>query len=162
MTIRKVRISDAAAIAAIYNEYIVGTTISFEQRPLTTDEMSERISAISSSYPYFVCEDAGNVVGYCYAHAWKERAAYKHTYETTIYISPAHHGKGIGRLLMERLIETCHNAGCHSLIACITGDNQPSIRFHEQLGFRRASLFHQVGRKFGRWLDVVDYELLLS
>lgn len=63
---------------------------------------------------------------------------------------------------MERLIDACRTKGCHALIACITGDNEPSITFHERLGFTKVSCFNQVGRKFGRWLDVVDYELLLT
>ena len=136
MIIRNVCNTDATAIANIYNEYVTGTTVSFELEPVTVEEMSKRIIEISASFPYFVCEDKGNVVGFCYAHRWKERKAYENTLETTVYISRSHHGHGVGRQL--------------------------SINFHERLGFTKVSCFNQVGRKFGRWLDVVDYELLLT
>lgn len=162
MIIRKVHPSDASAIAEIYNYYVGETTVSFEYEPVSVDEMAARIAETSAEYPYLVCEDGGKVAGYCYAHRWKERAAYIHTWETTVYVASRDRGRGVGGLLMERLVEECRAAGCHVLVACITGDNEASIRFHERLGFVRASCFRQVGRKFGRWLDVVDYELLLS
>ena len=101
------------------------------------------------------------MIGYCYAHPWKEKAAYQTTLETTIYLSPEHTGKGIGRRMMEHLIADCREKGFHALVACITADNVGSCHLHEQLGFRKVSHFEQVGQKFHRWLDVVDYELLL-
>lgn len=162
MIIRKVRPSDAAPIADIYNYYVEETTVSFEYVPVSAGEMAARIAETSAEYPYFVCEEDGKVAGYCYAHRWKERPAYSRTWETTVYLSSRSRGRGIGRLLMERLVEECRAAGCHVLVACITGDNDASMRFHERLGFVRASCFHQVGHKFGCWLDVADYELLLS
>lgn len=163
MEVRKVRVADAAVIADIYNHYVVETTVSFELQPVTAEEMRERIVAISALHPYLVCEDkGGRVVGYCYAHPWKEREAYDKTWETTVYVSPTGLGRGVGRMLMERLVFECRNMGCHALVACITADNERSVDFHASIGFVRVSCFRQVGRKFGRWLDVVDYELLLA
>ena len=119
--IRPVGPSDHEAILTIYNHYVTDTVISFETSPLTLEEMSRRIDTISSSYPYFVCENHdGSIAGYCYAHQWKERAAYSKTLETTIYLSPDHTGSGIGKELMETLIEACRAAGFETLIACIT------------------------------------------
>ena len=109
-----------------------------------------------------ICLHHDEVVGYCYAHAWKEKAAYKYTLETTVYLSPGYKGKGIGRQLMERLIEECRVGGYHALIACITEGNEASCSLHEKLGFRKVSHFEKVGLKFGRWLDVVDYELIIK
>ena len=161
--IRPVRPSDdASAITAIYNRYITLTTVSFETEPLSETSMLERIEAISSEFPYFVYEYDGAVVGYCYAHLWKERAAYSKTLETTVYLAPEACGKGFGAELMHHLIEACRERGFHSLIACITAENSRSVAFHEALGFRKVSHFRQVGRKFGRWLDVVDLQLLLD
>ena len=161
--IRPVRPSeDAPAITAIYNRYITRTTVSFETKPLSENSMLERIEAISSEFPYFVYEYDGAVVGYCYAHLWKERAAYSKTLETTVYLAPEACGKGFGAELMHHLIEACRERGIHSLIACITAENSRSVAFHEALGFRKVSHFRQVGRKFGRWLDVVDLQLLLD
>lgn len=160
--IRPVCPNDARAIADIYNHYVLNDTASFETEALSEEAMRHRITDIAFSFPYYVYEEEGKILGYCYAHPWKERTAYLHTLETTIYLAPDQQCKGIGRQLMEVLIEECRHRQVHALIACITGDNQASIRLHERLGFRQASLFKQVGRKFNRWLDVVDYELLLT
>ncbi|MDO4165596.1 MAG: GNAT family N-acetyltransferase [Bacteroides sp.] len=154
--------TDAKAIVDIYNDYILNTTISFEVKALTEDEMRARIQEISSHFVYLVYEEDGKILGYCYAHPWKERAAYGHTLETTVYLSPDAKGHGIGRKLMEVLIDECRKQGFHALIACITGGNEASCHLHEKLGFKQVSAFEKVGRKFGRWLDVVDYELLLE
>lgn len=160
--IRKVSPRDAQAIADIYNEYVVRSVATFDTEPLRVEEMEARISGISASYPYLVYVDQEEVVGYCYAHTWKEKAAYKYTLETTVYVSPAYKGKGIGRRLMERLIKECRADGCHALIACITEGNEASCSLHEKLGFKKVSHFVKVGMKFGRWLDVVDYELIIK
>ena len=162
VTIRAVCAEDAAAIVDIYNEYVLHTTISFETEPLSTEMMRERIVNYSAQYPYLVAEVGGKLVGYCYAHAWKERAAYCRTWETTIYLHPDACSAGIGQRLMSALIEQCKAAGCHVLVACITGDNVNSCRFHERLGFVPVSRFPQVGFKFDRYLDVLDYVLLLE
>lgn len=118
--IRNVSLRDAKAIVDIYNEYVVNSVATFETEPLRVEEMDGRIAGISASYPYLVYVDHDEVVGYCYAHAWKEKAAYKYTLETTVYLSSRYKGKGIGRQLMERLIEECRAGGYHALIACIT------------------------------------------
>lgn len=159
--IRQVLPSDAPSIAEIYSHFVLHTTISFETVAPDTAEMEQRIRTITASCPYLVAEEDGRVVGYCYVHPWKERAAYCHTYETTIYLHPDVCHKGIGTKLMERLIEACRTRGYHALIACITGDNEASIRMHEKLGFKQVSAFKEVGQKFGSWLDVVDMEYLL-
>ncbi len=160
--IREVKATqDAAALAAIYNEYVLGTTISFETEAITPEQMEARIAGFASEYPYLVYEEEGVVLGHCYAHRWKERAAYAHTWESTIYLSPQACGKGVGKLLMNELISRCRTAGCGVLIACITQGNERSCRFHEQLGFKQVSHFFAVGKKFGRLLDVVDYQLTL-
>ena len=87
--IRTVKFQDARAIANIYNEYIKNSVISFETEPLSLQEMQSRIVEISAHFPYYVYEQQdGEILGYCYAHLWKERDAYKHTLETTVYLSP--------------------------------------------------------------------------
>lgn len=160
--IRDVREQDAAAIADIYNRYVRETDITFETDPVTTDGMRQRILQITREGPYLVWEEAGVVTGYCYAHAWKTRPAYAHTLESTVYLHPLATGQGIGARLMNALIEACRHRGVHVLIACITGGNEASCRLHARLGFTEASHFHAVGRKFGRWIDVVDYEKMIG
>lgn len=159
--IRKATRTDAQAIADIYNEYIQNSVISFETEAVSLSAMQRRIEDISSQYPYWVYEEEGKVLGYCYAHGWKERAAYRHTFETTIYLDTASRSKGIGSQLLQHLIDECRKAGAHVLVACIVADNEMSIRLHEKFGFQRVAHFRQVGMKFGRWLDVVDYQLTL-
>ena len=160
--IRTLRPEDAPAIAAIYAHYVAETTISFETVPPTIEQMEERLTHIIQHYPAVVWEEDGEILGYSYAHAWKERAAYAHSWETSIYLAPKAMHRGIGRALMLELINRSKAQGCHVLIACITGDNAGSRKFHEKLGFSPASHFKQVGYKFGRRLDVTDYQLLLD
>ena len=159
--IRKVCTYDAAEIAAIYNEYIERTTVTFETEPLTTEQMEHRIEKISRDFPYFVYTENGKIVGYAYAHKWRERAAYSGTLETTIYLDFNARHKGIGRFLMQNVINECKAQGFRVLIACITAENHESVNFHKKLGFVQASLFHNVGQKFNRLLDVIDMELQL-
>ncbi len=159
--IRKVDLRDAAAIMAIYNGYITDSVITFETEPLSLEEMRGRIAAVSADFPYWVYEVEGKIAGYCYAHPWKEKAAYSRTLETTVYLSPEYTGRGLGRLLMQKLIDDCRERGIHALIACITEGNEASCALHLKMGFKQVSRFHQVGWKFGRWLDVMDYQLLL-
>lgn len=159
--IRPVCAEDAAALAAIYNYYVLETTISFETEAMSEDAMRRRIMGFATEYPYFVWEEAGRVLGHAYAHRWKERAAYAHTWEVTIYLHPEACGLGIGRKLMEHLIAACRTTDCRVLIACITQGNERSCAFHRSFGFEQVSHFKQVGCKFGRLLDVVDYQLIL-
>lgn len=159
--IRPVKTEDAPDITDIYNEYILHSVATFETAALSVEEMRRRIENISARFPYLVFEEEGRVTGYAYAHLWQERAAYRHTWETTVYVAAGHVGGGIGTQLMRRLISLCKDAGCHALIACITHENTDSCRLHGKLGFSQVSLYKEVGWKFGRWLDVSDWELML-
>lgn len=159
--IRKVVPADAADIAAIYNEYILHSVITFDTTPVSVAEMRSLILGISTHYPYFVYEENGVVKGYCYAHIWKDKDAYRHTLETTLYLAPDIQRKGWGTRLMLRLIDACRSIGCKALIACITEGNTASEILHRKLGFKKVSHFEKVGFKFNRLLDVVDYELVL-
>ncbi len=160
--IRDVGMRDAADITRIYNHYILDSTASFETAPLTEECMSERIENIRQSFPYLVCECGGRIAGYCYAHAWKERAAYDGVVETTVYVDRDFTGHGIGERLMRALIERLRTTGCRALVACITAENTASRRLHSRLGFVQVSHFKAAGLKFGRLLDVTDYQLMLS
>lgn len=153
--------TDVTSIAVIYSPYVENTTVSFEVVAPDVTEMRKRIDEIQKHCPYYVWEENGMILGYCYAHPWKTRPAYSNTLETTIYLSPDATGRGIGKKLMEVLIKDCRERGYHSLIACITAENTRSCVFHEHLGFSKVSCFRQVGFKFGRYLDVVDYQLQL-
>ena len=151
--------TDSEAVAAIYGWYVENTTATFELIPPTAQMIKLRLT--NPALPCLVMERDGTILGYCYAHPWKKYPAYDITLESTIYLRPDSRGKGHGRLLMESLINECRKRGYVSLIACITSENTESCSFHESLGFRQVSQFHNVGRKFDRLLDVSDYQLIL-
>lgn len=139
--IRQVELQDAKAITDIHNEYVQHSVATFDTEPVQEEEMRVRIAEISSRFPYFIYEEGKEIAGYCYAHTWKERSAYRYTLETTVYLSPGHTGKGIGMLLMQKLIEACRENGYRALIACITEGNEASNILHERLGFKQVSRF---------------------
>jgi Sortase and related acyltransferases len=159
--IRKANPDDAYDITLIYNHYIENSTITFETSPVSTEEMANRIADITEKYPYFVYEESGKVIGYCYVSSWKKKAAYNKTVESTVYIDKDFQGKGIGRALMHKLINDLKERSFHAVIACITIPNPISVKLHEDFGFRNVSEFREVGYKFGKWLDVNDWELIL-
>lgn len=154
MLIRHYTPNDAAAICGIYNHYIEHTVITFEEIPLTVTQMQERVAAYTQLYPWLVCEDAGEIVGYAYASKWKERVAYKLTAEIAVYLKHDVTQKGYGSALYAELIEQLKTQGCHILLGCIAIPNEASIRLHERFGFTQVAMFSEVGRKFDRWLDV--------
>lgn len=162
MEIRTFTPKDVDAIAAIYNYHILNTTVVFETQPFDAEKMQAMLTEIASSYPFIIADDGGQLVGFAYVHAWKTKKAYDKTVESTLYIREDMKGRGIGSFLLQELLLQCRQRGLHAVIACITQENEESIRFHEKHGFQKVSHFRQVGRKFDRWLDVYDYELLLT
>jgi len=152
--IREIKLEDAPQVCEIYNYYIENTTITFEEDPITLQEMRERVVHITQKYPWFVEEESGIIIGYAYANRWKERSAYRFTVETSVYVRDAYRGRGIGTRLMERLLSYLKEANIHTVIAGISLPNESSVRLHEKLGFQWIAQFPEVGYKFGRWLDV--------
>lgn len=152
---------DIKQLTEIYNWYVVNSTATFDTEPITEAGMCDKIESIRLKFPCLVFEEKGIVIGYAFAHLWKAKPAYSKTLETTIYIDHNHLRQGIGSKLMEELISRCRLGGYRALIACITQGNDGSIRLHEALGFNKVSHFEKVGEKFGRQLDVEDFELLL-
>ena len=153
---------DEAAIVEIYNHYISHTTITFEEVPLSALEMRQRIEACTQRYPWLVCESGGQLVGYAYATAWKARAAYRHTAESTVYVREGFGGQGVGKALYRSLLPLLKDAGCHMVLACIAMPNEASVGLHEHLGFSQVAHYREVGRKFDQWLDVGDWQLCLG
>lgn len=162
MLIRSALPSDATAMAEILTHYIEHTTISFQTNKVDENRMKQIIAGCSPQYPFLVAvSQEGDVLGFAYAHAWRSYEAYRYTAETTIYLHPSACGHGVGRKLMDKLITDCRAAGLHSLIACVTQNNEKSKAFHLSLGFHKVSHMRAVGYKFGEWLDVIDYQLIL-
>lgn len=154
---------DAAAIAAIYNPYITGTTVSFEEEAVSAGEMGGRIAAVQDGgMPWLVLEGAGGTIaGYAYATGWRVRHAYRFSVETSVYLAQGHERKGYGTALCKALLDGLRAKGCHLAIAGIALPNEASVALHERLGYRKVAHFGEVGFKFGRWLDVAYWELRL-
>ncbi|MDR0908511.1 MAG: GNAT family N-acetyltransferase [Spirochaetaceae bacterium] len=160
--VRLVTLADAAAIAEIYNYYIVNTTVSFEESPVSTEEMKARIEKVRADFPWLVYEENGIVLGYAYLSKWKERISYRHTAEVSIYLKHGSEGRGIGTILLEQLLEENKNSDIHVLVACIALPHPASIALHEKFGFKKVAHYHEVGFKKNRLLDVGDWELVLG
>ncbi|WP_293759746.1 arsinothricin resistance N-acetyltransferase ArsN1 family B [uncultured Aquitalea sp.] len=163
VTIRSAEPYDAAAFAAIYNPYILGTTISFEEEPVTVGAMVERIQKVQGQgLPWLVMEQEGEILGYAYATRWRERRAYRFAVETSVYFSPEARGQGLGSQLYRELIARLQALGAHLAIGGIALPNPASAGLHESLGYQHVATFHEVGWKHGRWLDVGYWELKLQ
>ena len=160
MQIRNVNINDATAIAEIYNYYIKNTPQTFETEPLSADEMQRRIAQIIQNYPYLVAEQNGEILGYAYATQFRFRQAYAYSAEVSIYVRNDAKQKGIGTQLYMRLFDELAKTDIHAIIAGISLPNDPSVRFHERLGFKKVAHFEEVGYKLGRWIDVGYWEMI--
>jgi L-amino acid N-acyltransferase YncA len=155
IVIRIAEIADAQAIAGIYNYYVASTTISFEEQPVSTGQMAERILEVRAlSLPWFVAEESGKVIGYAYASKWRARSAYRFAVETSVYLQSGSTGQGLGSRLYEVLFRSLQEGGIHVAIGGIALPNEASVRLHERLGMKKVAHFEQVGFKFGTWVDV--------
>jgi phosphinothricin acetyltransferase len=157
INIRPATPADIAAITPIYADAVVNGTASFEIEPPDQAEMTRRQAALlDNGYPYLAAEVEGVVAGYAYAAPYRSRPAYKWSVEDSIYVAPAMHRKGIGGLLLRRLVAESEQRGFRQMIAVI-GDSAQigSIAVHERAGFSHIGTLRSVGFKHGKWLDTV-------
>lgn len=148
---------DIAAIASIYADAVAHGAATFEIEPPDRAEMARRQQAlVTKNYPYVVAECAGVIAGYAYAGPYHARPAYRWSVEDSIYVAPDFHRRGLGRLLLARLITDAEMRGFRQMIGVI-GDsaNTASIALHAAAGFRLVGTVQSVGFKHGRWLDTV-------
>jgi L-amino acid N-acyltransferase YncA len=163
MEIRDANMTDAAAIAAIYNHYVLNSVISFEEEAVADADMAQRIAGVQGdTLPWLVMDDGGMVVGYAYATKWRVRHAYRHSVETTVYLDAGQVGAGLGSRLYGALLERLRQSHYHVAIGGIALPNPASIALHEKAGFEKTAHFKEVGFKFGRWLDVGYWQLKLG
>ena len=161
--IRNVRIDDSEAIAAIYNHYVVNSTVTFEVEAITGTEIAKRIQAnLDADLPWLIAEAEGNVIGYCYATPWKARKAYQHSVEISVYLDADSHTKGIGTQLYATLFTQLKTQNVHAVMAGIALPNEASIALHEKHNMQKVAHFKQVGKKFGQWLDVGYWQVQLN
>jgi L-amino acid N-acyltransferase YncA len=163
MRIRPAVSADAAAIASIYNHYILTTTISFEEDAVDAAEIARRMDAVqTASLPYLVTEEGGVVTGYAYATPWRARRAYRSSVETSVYVQDGLHAHGIGSALYRAVLAQLAHDGYHLAIGGIAQPNAASVALHEKLGFEKVAHFKEVGCKFGQWVDVAYWQLILN
>ena len=161
--IRQVLAADAGAIAAIYNHYIQETAVTFEETPVTANDILKRIAKIQhAQLPWLVAEQNGTLMGYAYATPWSERSAYRYSVETTVYVSRTAVANGWGTSLYNALFTELRNNSIHVAIGGITLPNPASIALHEKLGMTKVAHFKEVGYKFGKWLDVGYWQVQLN
>ncbi|MDY3250608.1 MAG: N-acetyltransferase family protein [Candidatus Choladocola sp.] len=149
---------DAGEILEIYRPYILKTSITFEYDVPSLSDFEQRMKGIMMKYPYLVAVREGKLIGYAYAHAYRERAAYGWDVETSIYLKMGETRGGTGTLLYQRLLELLKRQNVKNVYACITSPNEASERFHEKMGFRFVGVFPETGYKFGKWYGVSWYE----
>jgi phosphinothricin acetyltransferase len=154
--------ADLAAVREIYAHHVRHGLASFEETPPDLAEIARRFDAIRArGLPYLVAEAAAQagpavVRGYAYAGPYRTRPAYRYMVENSVYIAQGWAGRGLGRVLLQTLIDRCAGLGLRQMVAVIgDSDNLASIRLHEALDFRHTGTLHAVGYKFGRWVDCV-------
>jgi phosphinothricin acetyltransferase len=160
--IRAGTFSDCARISEIYNEAVRISTASFALEEESVADREAWFGHHGPLFPIFVYEVDGEVAGWASLSRYQLRGGYRFTVESSIYIASAYHRRGIGLALMERVVESARDLGYHSIIAGITAEQTASVGLHERLGFTKVAHFREVGFKFDRWLDVVQYQLMLG
>ncbi len=162
--IRDASYADLFAITDIYRDSVENGVASYELTPPDLEEMTKRFDAITSQgYPYIAAEDeAGNLLGYAYASAFRTRPAYRWLVEDSIYLAPEARGKGTGRALLKALLRRCEDLGFRQMVAVIGGASPASVSLHQGLGFEVTGTLRGTGFKHGRWLDTVLMQIALG
>jgi phosphinothricin acetyltransferase len=162
VTVRPARPDDAAGVRDVYAPFVRESPVTFRTEVPSVAAVAEEIRETrgDDEYPWYVATDSSEgseVVGYAYASRLRDRAAYRWTAETSVYIAPDSHHRGIGTRLYDRLLGTLRRQGYCSVYAAIATPNPESVAFHETQGFDRVGTFPESGFKLGEWHDVVWY-----
>ena len=142
------------AITQIYNDAILKTVATFDTDPKTAEEQMMWFADHGPEYPILVADNNGLVVGWASLSRWSDRCGYSNTAEISLYVDEKHQGKGIGRKILEAIVQEGQKAGLHTLIARIAEGSEASINLHKSFGFEHIGTVKEVGRKFGKRLDV--------
>ena len=163
VSLRAAQVSDAEAIAGIYNYEVETSTATFDLVPRSIEAQREWIAARSGAFSALVADDsAAGVIGFAALSTYRDRAGYRTTVENSVYVHRDHQRRGVGRLLLGALLEVARDSGFHTVIARIDSQSSGSLALHESLGFVVVGVERQIGRKFGRWLDSVIMQKMLA
>ena len=162
LIIRRAVPADAQAIAEIYNEAILTTTATFDTEPKTVEDRADWLQAHDERHPVLVAVVGGTVIGWASLSRWSERPAYDGTAETSFYVHSTQRGRGIGWKLKEAIVDVARALEYHTLIARIAEGSGASIYLNERAGFVHVGTLKEVGRKFGRLLDVHIMQKILD
>jgi phosphinothricin acetyltransferase len=172
MRTRLVEVDDAPALMSIYNPEVMEMSVSFDLVPRSLEDQEAWIRRHRAAHPCLVAvndeDDLGEVgsrgeriLGFAVVSPFRERPAYATSVENSVYVAREARGRGVGETLLLELIKTAQESGFHTLIARIVGENEGSIRLHEKCGFTLVGTEIEIGRKHGRWLDVVEYQYVV-
>lgn len=161
MEVRLANRGDAEAIRVIYNLEVTGSTATFDIVERSASEQLEWLERHAGAHPAVVAVEGGEVCGFGSLSSYRDRAAYSTSVEDSVYVAEAWRRKGVGHLLLNELVELATRHGFHTVIGRIAGGNEASIVLHEVCGFEVIGVEREVGRKFGRWLDVTLVQRLL-
>ena len=161
MEIRLARIVDAEAIRNIYNTEVTGSTVTFDLVPRSLEDQEAWLEARSGAMAVLVAEHEKEVVGFASLSPYRDRPAYATTVEDSVYVHADFRGQGVARALLGELLDIGAARGFHSVMARIVGGHDASIGLHQSLGFAAVGTEREVGRKFGKWLDVVLMQRML-
>ena len=162
LNIRRAELSDLEAITEIYNEAILTTTATFDLEPKSRENRLAWFEAHDERHPILVAEWDGQVAGWASLERWKPRAAYEDTAETSFYVKEEYRGQGIGRALKQAIIEEARRLGFHTLIAGVATGSDASLHLNKAFGFEVVGTFKEVGKKFGKLLDVTYLQKFLG
>jgi phosphinothricin acetyltransferase len=162
ITVRSATENDLQATLEIYNEIIANSTAIFQYEPQTLEMRKAWFAEKKEkNYPVFIAEENDVIVGFSTFGQFRNWQAYLHSVENSVYVKADCRGRGIGKLLLQPLIDAAKEMQLHTIIAGIVADNEASIALHKQFGFVEVAHFKEVGYKFNRWLDLKFFQLML-
>ena len=162
MEIRSATLSDAESIREIYNIEVLSTTVTFDLVERTKAEQHEWILEHQGAYPAVVAVEEQQVIGFASLSPYRPRPAYSTSAEDSIYVAKTARGRGVGSALLGEIVERAGSHGFHAIIARIVGDHEASIGLHRHHGFELVGIEREIGRKFGRWLDVALMQRMID
>jgi L-amino acid N-acyltransferase len=160
--LRPATLQDVPGMTEIYNEAILSTTAHYYAEPKSLDERIRWFHDHGDRHPIYVAEKDGHILGWASLTRWSVYPAFEDSAESSFYIHREHRGKGLGKALLKKVIQEGEAKGLHTIVARILDGNPASIRIHEQLGFTHTGVIREIGKKFGRYIDLVLMQRMCS